>query len=385
MIKLSNRVKLLPPYPFAALDKKKKALLDAGKDVINLSIGDPDLPTPLPIVKLMQEAVTRKENHQYPPYTGTQTFREAAIRWMQKRFGVTLAVNETLGLIGTKEGIANIHYAFINPGDVVLCPSPGYPVYANGTQFAGGEPYFLPLTKENNFHPDLQSIPTDILRRAKMLHINYPNNPTSAVTTVDFFRDVVSFAKKNDLIVCHDAAYSEIYFDNQKPVSFLKTPGAKEVGIEFHSLSKTFNMTGWRIGFACGNPEIIFGLGKIKENVDSGQFAAVQEAGIFALEHESTLTPSIRAEYQKRRDLFIKTLNQTGLEVIPPKATFYVWMPLPKGETATGFADKLMEQCAIVATPGTAFGRGGEGFIRFTLTAPSERLLEAAERIAKMV
>ncbi len=384
-MKFAKRLQELPPYPFADLDRKKQELRKQGKDLIDLSIGDPDIPTPEPIVTAMQKAVAKAEHHRYPPYAGTIPFREAVIRWYQKRFGVTLSLEETLALIGSKEGIANIHYAFVNPGDVVLCPTPGYPVYATATQFAGGEPYFMPLTRENNFLPDLQSIPDSILKRAKLMHLNYPNNPTAATATEKFFKEVVVFAKRHNMIVCHDAPYTEIYFDGKKQPSFLETPGAKEVGIEFHSLSKTFNMTGWRLGMACGNTEVIAGLGKIKTNVDSGQFGAIQETGIFALDHESSLTTPLRQEWQARRDTLAAALKKQNFEIIKSDATFYLWMSVPAGETANGFAAKLLEQCSVVVTPGTAFGKeAGAGYIRFALTATKERLLEAAERIRRI-
>ena len=379
---LSKRIQSLPPYPFAELDRKKVALRQQGKDLIDLSIGDPDIPTPAPIVTALQQAASRAEHHRYPPYAGTLAFREAVIRWYQKRFGVSLTLEETLTLIGSKEGIANIHYAFVNPGDCVLCPTPGYPVYATATQFAGGEPYFMGLTRENHFLPDLKAIPASILKRTQLMHLNYPNNPTSATATENFFKEVVAFAKQHDIIVCHDAPYTEIYFDGKQPLSFLQTPGAKEVGIEFHSLSKTFNMTGWRLGMAVGQAAVISGLAKIKTNVDSGAFGAVQEAGVFALDHTPPLTPPLRTEWQSRRDAFAGALKKQGFEIQLPEATFYLWMQVPKGDTSESFASKLLEQCSVVVTPGTAFGQeAGKGYIRFALTAPQERLLEAAERI----
>ena len=380
--KLSKRVQSLPPYPFADLDRKKVELRKQGKDLIDLSIGDPDIPTPQPIIAAMQKAVTNAEYHRYPPYSGTVAFRESVIRWYKRRFGVSLTLEETLALIGSKEGIANIHYAFVNPGDVVLCPTPGYPVYSVAAQFAGGEPYFLPLRHDRAFLPDLNSIPDSVLKRAKLLHLNYPNNPTAAVATEAFFKEVVAFAQKHNIIVCHDAPYTEIYFDNKKPISFLQTPGAKEVGIEFHSLSKTFNMTGWRLGFACGHKDVIAGLAKIKTNVDSGPFAAIQEAGVFSLDHEEGLTPSIRKEYQVRRDTLVTALKKLNSEVPAPPATFYIWMSVPKNTTATAFAAAILEKSSVVVTPGTAFGKAGEGYIRFALTASVERLKEAAERIS---
>ncbi|MDO8527836.1 MAG: LL-diaminopimelate aminotransferase [Deltaproteobacteria bacterium] len=381
----SKRIQQLPPYPFAELDKKKKALQAQGKDLIDLSIGDPDIPTPRPIVECMQQAVAKAEHHRYPPYAGTVKFREGVARWYMKRFGVQLdPQHEVLALIGSKEGIANAHYAFVDPGDIVLVPTPGYPVYTNATKFALGLPYLMPLHKSHHFLPDLNLIPENIAHKAKMMHLNYPNNPTGAVADPGFFQQAVSFAKQSNVIVCHDAPYTELYFDGHKQPSFLQTPGAKEVGVEFHSLSKTFNMTGWRLGFAVGNADIIRGLATIKMNIDSGQFTAVQEAGIFALDHEEELTPTIRHTYQDRRDVFVEALKKLGFKIDAPKATFYLWMEVPAGQTSATFATHLLDHCEIVATPGTAFGDAGEGFIRFSLTAPKERLLEAAERIKKL-
>lgn len=384
-MKYSKRIQELPPYPFAELDRKKAALKAKGLDLINISIGDPDLPTPQPIVAKMQEAVTRTQNHGYPSYDGALFYKTGVAKWFEKRFGVLLdPVSEVCALIGSKEGVANIHYAFVDPGDVVLVPSPGYPVYSIGTRFAGGEPYFMPLKKENGFLPDLKAIPTDVAKKARLIHLNYPNNPTAAMATDAFYKEAVAFAKEHDIIICSDAAYTEIYFDGKKPKSILEIPGAKEVAIELHSLSKTFNMTGWRIGFAVGNPKIIHGLAKIKTNVDSGQFTATQEAALFALEHEEELTHHIRSTYQDRRDAFIKALRKIGFDVTLPSGTFYVWADVPRNETSESFAEKLLN-VGVIATPGTAFGKEGQGFIRFTLTAPKERLIEVAARIQKVL
>lgn len=380
----SKRIQQLLPYPFVELAKKKQKLKAEGKDLIDLSIGDPDLPTPEPIVKCLQEAITKKENQGYPPYEGTVKFKEAVARWYMKRFGVTLdPKTEVMAVIGSKEGIANIHYAFVDPGDIVLVPQPGYPVYATATKFAGGIPYLMPLHKANHFLPNLTLIPDSVAEKAKMMHLNYPNNPTSAVASQAFFEEAVRFAKKHDVLVCHDAAYTEIYFDGHRPSSFLQIQGAKEVGVEFHSLSKTFNMTGWRLGFAVGKAEVIKGLSQIKTNIDSGQLVAIQEAGIYALDHSEEICPGIRQIYQKRRDIFVEALKKAGFKLTAPQATFYVWMETPAAHTSAAFANLLMEQSGVIATPGTAFGDEGEGFIRFTLTALEERLLEAVERMKK--
>jgi len=383
---LAKRIKDLPPYLFAAIDKMKQEAIQKDVDIVNLGVGDPDLPTPPAIVKRLQAAVEDSRNHQYPSYEGLLTFRQAVARWYQKRFGVNLdPTTEVLTLIGSKEGIGHFPLAFINPGDVVLIPNPGYPVYHAGTLFAGGRSYFMPLLKENAFLPDLSRIPKGILKKAKVIFINYPNNPTSATADRSFFEEVVAFAKKHRLVVCHDAAYSEIFFDGQRPPSFLEAKGAKEVGIEFHSLSKTFNMTGWRIGFAVGNPKILAGLGKVKSNLDSGVFQAVQEAGIEALGCEDHLLEEIRKTYQERRDLLVPGLKQLGLEVALPKAAFYVWVAVPKRYTSAKFTALLLSKAGIVTTPGNGFGNSGEGYIRMALTVKKEQLGEALQRMEKVL
>ena len=378
---LADRLKQLPPYLFAEIDRLKAEQVKKGVDVIDLGVGDPDLPTPPHIIKALQQAAEDPANHQYPAYTGMNKFREAAARFMQKRFGVKLEpLTEVLTLIGSKEGISNFPLAFINPGDVVLIPSPGYPPYTSGTLFSGGIPYYLPLRRENQFLPDLKAIPEGILKKAKLLHINYPNNPTGAVAPKKFFAEVVTLARQYNLIVSHDAAYSEQY-DTEPPPSFLETEGAKEIGIEFHSLSKTFNMTGWRIGWACGNCDLIAGLGKIKTNVDSGAFQAVQWAGIAALEGNQRCTDEIRAVYRRRRDLMVKGLQALGWDVASSAATFYLWVTIPKGYNSKQFALKVLEETGIVITPGNGFGEAGEGYIRFSLTRDEKRLKESLERL----
>jgi LL-diaminopimelate aminotransferase len=294
------------------------------------------------------------------------------------------ALQEVVSLIGSKEGIAHIPLAFINPGDVVLVPSPAYPVYAIATLFAGGEPYEMPLLKENDFLPDLGAIPADILAKAKMMFLNYPNNPTGAPATESFFQEVVAFAKQHNIMVCHDFAYSEMTFDGYIPPSFLETPGAKEVGIEFHSLSKTYNMTGWRIGFAAGNAEIIGGLGQIKSNIDSGIFEAIQVAGIEALEGDQGCLTEMRRIYTERRDVLVQGLRDLGLRMALPLATFYVWIEVPVGHDSASFAALLLEKTGIVATPGNGFGDPGEGYVRMALTVPKERLQEAVARMAEI-
>lgn len=381
-IEPAGRIKTLPPYLFAAIDDMKKAAIARGADIINLGIGDPDLPTPAPIVERLRQEAGNPAHHQYPSYDGMLRFRQAVADWYQRRFGVTLnPADEVLTLIGSKEGIGHVPLAFVNPGDVVLVPSPGYPVYPVATGFAGGTSYMMPLTKANHFLPDLEAIPADVARKAKLMFLNSPNNPTSVIAGKDFFARVVEFANKHQIIVCHDAAYSEIYYDGQKPASFLEVDGAKDVGVEFHSLSKTFNMTGWRIGFAVGNKQVLAGLGKVKSNLDSGVFQAVQEAGIVGLRDGDDLAAGIRAVYQERRDALLPGLARLGLEVEPLHAAFYVWITVPKGFTSAAFTAHLLEKAGIVSTPGNGFGEAGEGYIRLTLCATTARLLEAVSRM----
>jgi len=380
--KLADRIKNLPPYLFAAIDQLKQKALGKGVDLINLGIGDPDLPTPATIIQRLQRASEDPKNHQYPSYEGLLPFRQATADWYQRRFGVRLdPKNEVLTLIGSKEGIGHVPLAFINPGEVALIPDPGYPVYHAGTLFAGGRSHFMPLKKENHFLPEFDRIPKAVLKKARLLFINYPNNPTSATAGKEFFKEAIRFARRHRLIVCHDNAYSEVYFDGERPMSFLELDGAKEVGIEFHSLSKTFNMTGWRIGFAVGNPQILSALGRVKSNLDSGVFQAVQEAGIEALNLRESTTDEIRKIYQERRDTLVSGLLGLGLSVDPPKATFYVWVGVPKGFTAMKFTMHLLDRAGIVTTPGSGFGKSGEGYIRMALTVPNERLMEAVDRM----
>ncbi len=383
-IEFANRIKTLPPYLFAAIDEMKQKAIARGVDIINLGIGDPDLPTPTPIIERLKQAAADPKNHQYPSYEGLLPFRQAVANWYQRRFGVTLDPrSEVLGLIGSKEGIGHVPLAFVDPGDIVLVPSPGYPVFPVGAIFAGGIPHLMPLLKQNGFLPDLNAIPKDVAKRAKLMFLNSPNNPTSVVAGKDFFDRVVAFALEHQIIVCHDAAYSEIYYDGRRPPSFLEVGGAKDVGIEFHSLSKTFNMTGWRIGFAVGNKRILAGLGKVKSNLDSGIFQAVQEAGITAIQSDDQLTDGLRKLYQERRDVLVPGLKKLGLDVDTPPAAFYVWIAVPKGYTSTAFTAHLLEKAGIVTTPGNGFGAAGEGYIRMTLTTPKERLTEVVERIKK--
>ncbi|MEK6581733.1 MAG: LL-diaminopimelate aminotransferase [Nitrospirota bacterium] len=383
-VQLSDRVKNLPPYLFAAIDKMKQDALGKGVDLIDLSIGDPDIPTPEHIVDAMKKAVEKPVHHRYPSYEGMLSFRQAVAGWYKKRFNVSLnPANEVLSLIGSKEGIGHIPLAFVNPGDVVLVPSPGYPVYPVGTLFAGGESYIMPLKEENGFLPDLKTIPEEKLKKAKLMYINYPNNPTSATAPVGFYKEVIALANKYNIIVCHDAAYSEVYYDNEKPMSFLELEGAKEVGVEMHSLSKTYNMTGWRIGFAVGNKDVLAGLGKIKTNLDSGVFQAIQEASIAAINTDDKILAEIRDTYQARKDALYNGLKNLGFHLIKPKATFYLWAKVPSGFDSQKFVAHLLEKTGVLTTPGVGFGAPGEGYVRFALTVPVERIKEAVERIKK--
>ena len=385
MFNKAQRIQALPPYLFAEIDRKKRAALAKGVDLIDLGIGDPDLPTPGRIVQRLTEAVTRPANHRYPSSAGMMEFRQAVADWYGRRFGVTLdAATEVVSLIGSKEGVANMAVAYVDPGDVVLVPTPAYPVYEIGTNFNGGEVFFLPLRRENGFLPDLSSIPADVLERAKMMWINYPNNPTGAVADESFLKEAVDFARRNGIVLCHDAAYTELGFDGYRAPSILQVEGAREVAIEFHSLSKTFNMTGWRIGMAVGCPELVATLAQVKGNVDSGVFQPVQEAAILALEHAEEFLVPIREVYQERRDTVMDGLHRAGFELPAPRATFYVWLPVPGGWTSADFTARLLDDAGIVTTPGNGFGEPGEGFIRMTLCSPADRLKEAVERLQQV-
>ncbi len=381
-IEKAERLKLLPPYLFKEIDRQKEEVRSKGVDIIDIGVGDPDIATPPHIIEALNRAAADPANHCYPSYSGMDDFNAAVARWYKSRFSVELdATSEVVTLIGSKEGIAHIPLAFMNPGDVALVASPCYPVYPVGTQFAGGTPYFMDLLKENDFLPDLEAIPSEVAQRAKMMFINYPNNPTSAVANREFFESVVAFATEHNVIVCHDAAYSEMAFDGFRPMSFLEVPGAKSVGIEFHSLSKTYNMTGWRIGFAVGCEDIIKGLGQIKSNIDSGVFQAIQIAGIAALEGDQSCVEEMRRTYAGRRDILVDGLRSAGFSLQSPRATFYVWMEVPSGYTSAQFTSRLLTGAGIVTTPGNGFGAAGEGYIRMALTVGRDRIAEAVERI----
>ncbi len=381
----AKRLQALPPYLFAEMDRMKQEQVRKGVDIISLGIGDPDLPTPPHIIQALATAAADPANHQYPSYEGMLAFRKAAADWYRSRFGVTLdPATEVLSLIGSKEGIGHFPLAFVNPGDVVLVPDPGYPVYQAGTVFAGGDPYPMPLTRSRGFLPDLDAVPGDLLTRARILWLNYPNNPTGAVATREFLGRAVEFAHRHRLILAHDAPYSEMAYDGYRPESVLSVPGAKEVAVEFHSLSKTYNMTGWRVGFAVGNAQILAGLGRIKTNLDSGVFQAVQYAGVAALTGPQQCIADNCRIYQERRDVLVGALREMGFDVDAPKATFYLWVPVPRGFTSKSFSVDILAKAGVVLTPGSGFGAAGEGYVRAAFTVGVDRIREAVERIRKL-
>ncbi|MDI6711807.1 MAG: LL-diaminopimelate aminotransferase [Anaerosomatales bacterium] len=381
-MRTASRIANLPPYLFAEIDRKKEAKQAQGIDVISLGIGDPDTPTPEHIVDAMARAIRDPKNHQYPSYFGAKRYREAAAEWMRRRFGVEVdPATEVLALIGSKEGIAHLFLAFTDPGDYTLVPGAGYPVYHTGGILAGGQSWFMPMTEENGFLADFESTPPEVLAKAKMMFISYPNNPTSAIANEEYFDRAIAFAREHDLLLVHDNAYSEIGFDGYRPPSILERPGAKDVAIELFSLSKAYNMTGWRVAFAVGNAEAIKALGTVKSNIDSGVFTAIQDAAIEALLGPQDSIQELCALYQRRRDLVIDTLHRIGLKAQTPKATIYVWARVPDGYTSAAFAEKVLEEANVIVAAGTAYGPSGEGYIRISLTTPDDRLEEALERI----
>ena len=380
----AERLKQLPPYLFAEIDKAKQKAVQEGRPIIDLGVGDPDSPTPDFIVEKLQEASRDPATHKYALNKGLRDLREEMTNWYKSRFNVELDPDtEILPLLGSKDGISHIPLAFINPGDEVLIPDPGYPPYNSGTIFAGGRPHFMPLRAENDFLIDLEAIDKNVAKRCKLMHINYPNNPTAAVCDKAFYERIAAFAKKNNIIVCSDAAYTEISFDGHTPPSFLEVPGAKDIGIEFHSLSKTFNMTGWRVGMAVGNARVLEGLEKVKSNVDSGIFTAVQVAAIESLKRSGEVKEKFNKMYAARRDTLLDGLNKAGWKIPKPLATFYVWAPVFGGYDSAGLAKAFLEKTDIVITPGSGFGKSGEGYVRMALTVGSDKLEEAADRIKK--
>jgi LL-diaminopimelate aminotransferase len=383
-VRSADRIRTLPPYLFAELDKKLAAKREAGADIISLGVGDPDLPTPASVVEAMNEAVRDPATHRYPSYYGRPACREAVARWYRRRFGVELdPENEVVALIGSKEGLGHLSFAFIDPGDEALVPDPGYPVYGVSTRLAGGTPVSLPMPSERGFLPDLPA--ARVTERTKILWLNFPSNPTAAVADLETLSDAVEFAREHGLLLAHDAAYSEITFDGYVAPSVLQVPGAKDVAIEFNSLSKFSNMTGWRIGMAIGNAEALRALGVVKTNLDSGAFTAVQRAGIVALDGPPDQLDELRAVYQRRRDVVIETLNGLGWSLKPPLGSIYVWLPTPEGRTSAEFADLLLDEAGVFVAPGTGYGDAGEGYVRISLTVSDDLLAEAMDRIARAI
>ncbi|MGC7847516.1 LL-diaminopimelate aminotransferase [Desulforudis sp. 1088] len=378
----AERVKNLPPYLFARIEQLIEQKRQEGVDVISLGIGDPDLPTPGHIVEEAVKEIRNPANHQYPSSVGLLSYRRAVADWYKTRFNVELDPRrEVVSLIGSKEGIAHIPWCYLNPGDTTLIPDPGYPVYSQGTILAGGEPHYFPLKPERGYVPDFADIPSDVARRAKLMFLNYPNNPTGATVDEKVFHEAAAFAREYEILVCHDLAYSEIFYDGYVPPSFLEVPGAKEVAIEFHSVSKTYNMTGWRAGWAAGNADAVEALGRLKTNLDSGVFQPVQYAAIKALTGPQDGPEKLREIYKARRDLVVGTLEELGWRINKPKATFYIWVPVPRGYTSASFAELVLEKAGVVITPGTGYGAKGEGFFRISLTIPDSRLREAMHRL----
>ena len=383
-MRMSKRVENLPPYLFVEISRKIAEKKAKGEDVVSFGIGDPDIPTPPHIIDRLCQAAQDPANHRYPETKGLPELRRAIADWYRKRFDVSLDANsEVLPLIGSKEGIIHIAECFIDPGDIALVPDPAYPPYAMGIILAGGEPYYMALTEDNDFLPDLDAIPSHILDRAKLLWINYPGNPTGAVADIDFFNRVVEFARQHDLAVCHDGPYTEVAYDGYQPVSFMQADGAKEVGVEFHSLSKSYNMTGWRVGMVVGNAEMINALMRVKSNIDSGIPQAIQHAAIAALTGPQNCIEEHNAVYQRRRDLVIDMLSRIGLNARVPKAGLYIWARVPEGYTSADFASDLLEKVGVVVTPGTGYGENGEGYVRLSLTIPDGGLVKGLSRLAE--
>lgn len=382
-MKFARRLDRVPPYLFAELERKIAEKRASGVDVISLGIGDPDLPSPAPVVEALQRAVADPATHRYPTNQGLPAFREAVAEFYADRFGVEIdPATEAMPVLGGKEGVAHVALACLDPGDVCLSPEPGYPPYTSGPVFAGATVHYLPLGPDRGFMPDLAGIPAEVCEAANLLFLNYPNNPTGATVSDGFFDEAVEFARSHDLIVIHDASYTEVAFDGHRPPSFLETPGAREVGAEIFSLSKGWNLTGWRIGWIAGNPEVVERYRQLKTNLDSGMFEAVQLAGVAALREARSFPAEMSKLYRRRRDLMVSALAAIGLPSKPPQATPYIWIRVPEGQTSAGFTELILEEAGVVVSPGPSFGPSGEGFVRISLTVPDERLEEAASRIA---
>lgn len=381
-MKVSERLEKIPPYLFAEIDRKIAEAKAKGCDVISLGIGDPDTPTLAPVVEEMHKAIDNPKNHDYPPYNGTEQFRKSACDWMKRRFGVDLNPDtEMLANIGSKEAIAHVFLAFVDKGDYTLVPDPGYPVYHNATIFAGGTPYEMPLLEKNGYLPDFDKIPEDIAKKSKLMFLNYPNNPTGAVADLEFYKKAVDFCKKYDILLCSDMAYSEMTFDGYKAPSVLQVEGGKDVAIEFYSHSKSYNMTGWRVGFVCGNAQAIKALGTIKNNIDSGTFKAVQQAASKAFTIDQSMIDNLNKMYQERRDAAENGFRELGWNIKPSKATFYLWLPVPKGMTSEQFVTEMLEKASIVVPPGNGYGRCGEGYFRVALTKDVDTIKKCIQRM----
>lgn len=383
-MKVSERLEKIPPYLFAEIDRKIAEAKAKGIDIISLGIGDPDKPTLQPVVDEMHKAIDNPKNHDYPPYNGTEAFRKAACEWMKERFGVELDPDkEMLCNIGSKEAIAHVFFAFVDKGDYTLVPDPGYPVYHNATIFAGGTPFRMPLLEENGYLPDFDKIPEDVAKKSKIMFLNYPNNPTGAVADLEFFKKAVDFCKKYDILLCQDMAYSEMTYDGYKAPSVLQVEDAKDIAIEFYSHSKSYNMTGWRVGFVCGNADAVKALGTIKNNIDSGTFKAIQQAAAAAFTVDKKYIEDLNNMYQQRRDAMEEGLRELGWDIKPSKATFYLWLPVPKGMTSEQFVTEMLEKAHVVVPPGNGYGTYGEGYFRIALTKDVDTIKECINRMKK--
>lgn len=381
-MRVSERLEKIPPYLFAEIDRKIAEAKAKGADVISLGIGDPDTPTLAPVVEAMHKAIDNPANHDYPPYNGTASFRKAACEWMNRRFGVELdADTEMLANIGSKEAIAHVFFAFVDKGDYTLIPDPGYPVYKNATIFAGGIPFAMPLLEENGFLPDFDKIPEDVAKKSKLMFLNYPNNPTGAVCDLVFLKKAVDFCKKYDILLCFDQAYCEMTYDGYVAPSVLQVEGGKDVALEFYSHSKSYNMTGWRVGWVCGNKDAVKALGTIKNNIDSGTFKAIQDAAIAAFNIDKAEIEKLNKMYQERRDAAEAGLRELGWDIKPSKATFYLWLPVPKGMTSEEFVTVMLEKASIVVPPGNGYGKYGEGYFRVALTKDVETIKKCIQRM----
>lgn len=381
-MKVSERLEKIPPYLFAEIDRKIAEAKAKGVDIISLGIGDPDTPTLPPVVEEMHRAIDNPKNHDYPPYNGTKKFRNATAKWMKNRFGVDLNPDtEILANIGSKEAIAHVFFAFVDKGDYTLVPDPGYPVYQNATIFAGGTPYSMPLLEENGYLPDFDKIPEDIAKKSKLMFLNYPNNPTGAVADLEFFKKAVDFCKKYDILLCHDQAYCEMTYDGYVAPSVLEVEGAKDVAIEFFSHSKSYNMTGWRVGWVCGNKDAVKALGTIKNNIDSGTFKAIQDAAAAAFDVDKSYIEKLNNMYKERRDVMENGLRELGWDVKTSKATFYLWLPVSKGMTSEQFVTEMLEKAGVVVPPGNGYGQYGEGYFRIALTKDVDTIKKVLQRM----